>query len=91
MRGGGSKAVWNFSENSSVLEVRGIPKHCEFIYLTFGFFALHCLHNDSIVTLLTSKPPGVFLFFSSPSWFVVLSTKLWFEIYEMAPLRVGWE
>ena len=26
MRGEGSKAVWNFSENSSVLEVRGIPK-----------------------------------------------------------------
>ena len=26
MRGGGSKAVWNFSENSSILEVRGFPK-----------------------------------------------------------------
>ena len=25
MRGGGSKAVWNFSENSSVLDVQGIP------------------------------------------------------------------
>ena len=25
MRGGGSKAVWNFSENSSVLEEVGIP------------------------------------------------------------------
>ena len=27
MRGGGSKAVWNFSENSSVLEEVGIPKN----------------------------------------------------------------
>ena len=26
MRGGGSKAVWNFSENSCVLEGRGFPK-----------------------------------------------------------------
>ena len=26
MRGGGSKAVWNFSENSSVLEEVGIPQ-----------------------------------------------------------------
>ena len=26
MRGGGSKAVWNFSENSSVLDVLGFPK-----------------------------------------------------------------
>ena len=26
MRGGGSKAVWIFSENSSVLEEVGIPK-----------------------------------------------------------------
>ena len=25
MRGGGSKAVWNFSENLSVLDVSGIP------------------------------------------------------------------
>ena len=25
MRGGGSKAIWNFSENSSVLDVSGIP------------------------------------------------------------------
>ena len=25
MRGGGSKAVWNFSENSSVLEGVGVP------------------------------------------------------------------
>ena len=25
IRGGGSKAVWNFSENSSVLELSGIP------------------------------------------------------------------
>ena len=27
--GGGSKAVWNFSENSSVLDVSGIPKECD--------------------------------------------------------------
>ena len=26
MRGGGSKAVWNFSENSSVLETPSVPK-----------------------------------------------------------------
>ena len=26
MRGGGSKAVWNFSENSSVLEGESFPK-----------------------------------------------------------------
>ena len=25
-RGGGSKAVWNFSENSSILEGEGVPK-----------------------------------------------------------------
>ena len=25
MRGGGSKTVWNFSENSSVLEGKGVP------------------------------------------------------------------
>ena len=25
MRGGGSKAVWNFSENSSILEGEGVP------------------------------------------------------------------
>ena len=32
MRGGGSKAVWNFSENSSVLELLGFPK--------FGFLQM---------------------------------------------------
>ena len=25
MRGGGAKAVWNFSENSSILEGKGVP------------------------------------------------------------------
>ena len=29
MRGGGSKAVWNFSENSSILEGKGVPKVCQ--------------------------------------------------------------
>ena len=36
MRGGGSKTVWNFSENSSVLEGKGVPKsvmdHCTMRY-----------------------------------------------------------
>ena len=34
MRGGGSKAVWNFSENSSILEEKGVP------YIA-GIYELH--------------------------------------------------
>ena len=30
--GGGSKAVWNFSENSSVLEGVGVPYICNIIF-----------------------------------------------------------
>ena len=35
MRGGGSKAVWNFSKNSSLLEMPSFPNHYDEDYEDF--------------------------------------------------------
>ena len=56
MRGGGSKAFWNFSENSSILEGKGVPNSI-FALLSFYFqFAMsHC--PCVYVTALLSQVP----------------------------------
>ena len=46
-RGGGSKAVWNFSENSSILEGKGVPKSvvdtlCCIKKYHYHLFFYHC-------------------------------------------------
>ena len=45
MRGGGSKAVWNFSENSSILEGEGVPKS---IYRQFWKITISISENIDI-------------------------------------------
>ena len=50
MRGGGSKAVWNFSENSSVLEGVSVPKGQQ--YFTFRFKTLQNSWGASVVVVV---------------------------------------
>ena len=46
IRGGGSKAVWNFPKNSSVLDVSGIPKRSSYNHQNHRIHQTHQIESS---------------------------------------------
>ena len=83
MRGGGSKAVWNFSEVSSVLEMPSVPKGGE----GYRFIVrLHKLEREREAPSIHSSHPPIS---SSSTWYLWLKREYvvwWLEVfYESSP------